>query len=133
MGGDASFGPSYGEMTEHCMEKICEKLSSLISMDGAIFMDLGSGINKPCMHVAARHPEIKLAVGIEYMPQRDALSNKVSGKIHSEVSDGTVPHKIGAFTSVQMDAMKLKASGLRQLGVNVRVIFTTLCPLLGLL
>jgi hypothetical protein len=109
-------------MTEHSMEMICDKLKSLVCMDGIIFMDLGSGLNKPSMHVGARFPEIKLAVGIEYMPQRDALSNKVSGLICSEIRCGSIAHTIGPFTSVQMDAMRLRSTALRRLGVKVSTI-----------
>jgi hypothetical protein len=74
IGGNGSGGPMYGEITESSMDGIVNYLvrSCNLSKDSK-FLDIGSGLGKPSLHVMAS-VDPSLSVGIESEKVRFDLS-----------------------------------------------------------
>ena len=74
IGGNASHGPIYGELTMGSMQKMVNLMKEHTSFDrSSRFLDVGSGIGKPNFHVA-HDPGVELSYGLEIDSDRWLLS-----------------------------------------------------------
>ena len=74
IGGNASHGPIYGELTMGSMQKMVELMKQHTGFDhSSRFIDVGSGIGKPNFHVA-NDPGVDLSYGLEVDADRWLLS-----------------------------------------------------------
>lgn len=74
IGGNSSFGPIYGELTMGSMQKMINLMKEHTSFDNTSrFIDVGSGVGKPNLHVA-QDPGVELSYGIEVEGDRWLLS-----------------------------------------------------------
>jgi hypothetical protein len=74
IGGNGSFGPIYGELTAGSMQRMINLMKEHTNFDStSLFMDIGSGIGKPNLHVA-QDPGVKISLGIECEESRWILS-----------------------------------------------------------
>lgn len=74
VGGYGHNGPVYGEITMGTFDKIVHAMKKYTAFDaGSSFVDIGSGLGKPNLHVAL-HPGVKLSCGIEVEELRWQLS-----------------------------------------------------------
>jgi len=65
IGGNASGGPIYGELTMSSMQKMVNLMKKHTSFDSrSSFIDVGSGIGKPNLHVT-QDPGVEFSYGIE--------------------------------------------------------------------
>lgn len=65
IGGNGSFGPIYGELTMGSMQKMVNLMKEHTGFDSSSrFIDVGSGIGKPNLHVA-QDPGVEFSYGIE--------------------------------------------------------------------
>jgi len=65
LGGNASHGPIYGELTMGSMQKMVNLMKEHTGLDSTSrFIDVGSGIGKPNLHVA-QDPGVEFSYGIE--------------------------------------------------------------------
>jgi Histone methylation protein DOT1 len=65
IGGNASMGPIYGELTMGSMQKMINLMKLHTGLDhNSYFIDVGSGIGKPNLHVA-QDPGVRASYGIE--------------------------------------------------------------------
>jgi hypothetical protein len=65
LGGNASSGPIYGELTMHSMQKMINLMKEYTGFDAnSRFIDVGSGIGKPSLHVA-QDPGVHFSFGLE--------------------------------------------------------------------
>jgi hypothetical protein len=65
IGGNGYSGPIYGELTCHSMQKVIDKMIETTNFDSTSrFIDVGSGIGKPSLHVA-QYPGVELSIGVE--------------------------------------------------------------------
>jgi len=70
IGGNASMGPIYGELTMWSMQKVINLMKEHTEFTNtSLFVDVGSGIGKPNLHVA-QDPGVKFSYGIEVEPSR---------------------------------------------------------------
>jgi Histone methylation protein DOT1 len=70
IGGNGSFGPIYGELTMGSMQKMINLCKEHAELDETSrFLDVGSGIGKPNLHVA-HDPGVAVSVGIEVEADR---------------------------------------------------------------
>jgi Histone methylation protein DOT1 len=70
IGGNASGGPIYGELTIGSMQKVVRIMKSVTGLDSSSrFIDVGSGIGKPSIHVA-QDPGVAFSYGIEVEADR---------------------------------------------------------------
>jgi Histone methylation protein DOT1 len=70
IGGNGSFGPIYGELTMGSMQKMINLCKEHAELDETSrFLDVGSGIGKPNLHVAY-DPGVAVSVGIEVEADR---------------------------------------------------------------
>jgi Histone methylation protein DOT1 len=70
IGGNSSFGPIYGELTMGSMQKMINLMKEHTNLDStSYFIDVGSGIGKPNLHVA-QDPCVALSYGIEVESDR---------------------------------------------------------------
>ena len=57
-------GPIYGELTSGSMQKVVELMVSKGGLDeGSVFLDVGSGLGKPNLHVYGQ-VKVKYSVGV---------------------------------------------------------------------
>jgi len=74
LGGNGYNGPIYGELTRVSMQRIIAALKEKCQLGiGSSFIDIGSGLGKPCFHVA-EDSQCELSVGIEMEKIRYQLS-----------------------------------------------------------
>jgi len=74
LGGNAYFGAIYGEATMNCMKQVIEIMKEHCNFSGSSsFIDIGSGLGKPCFHVA-QDPGVKISYGIELEEIRHNLA-----------------------------------------------------------
>jgi len=74
IGGNGSFGAIYGELTEGNMQKMVNLMKEHTNFDSnSKFIDVGSGIGKPNLHVA-QDPGVEFSYGIEMERSRWMLS-----------------------------------------------------------
>jgi Histone methylation protein DOT1 len=74
IGGNGSFGPIYGELTAGSMQKMVNLMKEHTNFDStSLFMDIGSGIGKPNLHVS-QDPGVEVSLGIECEESRWILS-----------------------------------------------------------
>ena len=74
LGGNASGGPIYGELTVGSMQKIVNYLVAHGSFGpSSRFVDIGAGLGKPNWHVA-QNPGVRLSIGVEVMQTRWEVS-----------------------------------------------------------
>jgi hypothetical protein len=74
IGGNASGGAIYGELTMGSMQKVIRIMKEVTGLDSSSrFIDVGSGIGKPSIHVA-QDPGVDFSYGIEYYSDRWLLS-----------------------------------------------------------
>jgi hypothetical protein len=74
IGGNASGGAIYGELTMGSMQKVIRIMKEATGLDSSSrFIDVGSGIGKPSIHVA-QDPGVDFSFGVEYYPDRWLLS-----------------------------------------------------------
>ena len=65
LGGGAQFGPIFGELTEHAMQRVVEAFKQKCGLDRTSrLLDIGGGIGKPVIHVA-QDPGVRVAIGVE--------------------------------------------------------------------
>lgn len=65
IGGNGYSGPIYGELTMHSMQKVVSKMMEVSDFGpSSRFIDVGSGIGKPNLHVA-QHPGVAFSCGVE--------------------------------------------------------------------
>mmetsp|Transcript_51786 Transcript_51786/g.125015 ORF Transcript_51786/g.125015 Transcript_51786/m.125015 type:complete len:394 (+) Transcript_51786:554-1735(+) len=65
IGGNGYSGPIYGELTCHSMQKVIDKMIETTGFSSkSRFIDVGSGIGKPNLHVA-QYPGVELSIGVE--------------------------------------------------------------------
>ena len=70
IGGNGSFGPIYGELTMGSMQKMVNIMKKYTEFDSSSrFIDVGSGIGKPNLHVA-QDPGVEFSYGIEVEADR---------------------------------------------------------------
>jgi Histone methylation protein DOT1 len=70
IGGNGSFGPIYGELTMGSMQKMINLMKEHTEFSAAsCFIDVGSGIGKPNLHVA-QDPGVAFSYGIEVASDR---------------------------------------------------------------
>jgi hypothetical protein len=86
------------------------------------FLDLGSGVNKPALHVAATFP-VKSAIGIECMQQRVSLAAKVHQVLLEDKSSESKAHAMAPCNVLTVDAMQL--TNIKDLGINVIYAFNS--------
>lgn len=64
VGGNGSFGPIYGEMTQRSMHRIVDVLRARCGMGPeSTFIDIGAGLGKPSIH-AAIAGDVKASLGV---------------------------------------------------------------------
>ena len=74
IGGNGYSGPIYGELTMGSMQKMINLMTKYTGLSSSSrFIDVGSGIGKPNLHVA-QHPGVEFSCGIEMEHVRWALS-----------------------------------------------------------
>ena len=74
IGGGASHGPIYGELTIGSMQKMVNLMKEHTDLDSSsFFIDVGSGIGKPNFHVA-HDPGVHVSFGLEVHADRWLLS-----------------------------------------------------------
>jgi len=94
IGGNASGGPIYGELTVGSMHKMIHLMIQHTGLDkDSTFIDVGSGLGKPNLHVAA-DPGVYLSVGIEcekdrYLLGLHNLRGVLGNSTKMKVSDDT--------------------------------------------
>lgn len=77
MGGCASGGAIFGELTMGSFDKLVQKLIVQTNLGPtSCFLDVGSGLGKPNFHVA-QYPGVRLSMGIELIKNRWLLSMNV--------------------------------------------------------
>ena len=87
IGGNGSFGPIYGELTMGSMQKIINLMKEHTHFNASSrFMDVGSGIGKPNLHVA-QDPGVELSYGIEVEADRWLLGMNCLKGVLDNVSD----------------------------------------------
>jgi Histone methylation protein DOT1 len=123
MGGDASKGAMYGELTKGSMERICIRLNSFYDMDGKTFFDVGSGLNRPATTAASFFPRMKSALGGEYMVQRTSLAAKCLQVMLEDKSSQSKAHAMAPINVVNMNAMDL--TDITGLGIDVLFTFNS--------
>ncbi|OEU20837.1 hypothetical protein FRACYDRAFT_181000 [Fragilariopsis cylindrus CCMP1102] len=65
IGGNGYSGPIYGELTKHSMQKVIDLMIKTTGFSSSSrFIDVGSGIGKPNLHVA-QYPGVEFSCGIE--------------------------------------------------------------------
>jgi hypothetical protein len=65
IGGNGYSGPIYGELTKHSMQKVIDLMVKTTGFSSSSrFIDVGSGIGKPNLHVA-QYPGVEFSCGIE--------------------------------------------------------------------
>ena len=70
IGGNGSHGPIYGELTMTSMQKVINLMKEHMNFNSnSKFIDVGSGIGKPNLHVC-QDPGVKLSYGIEIEQSR---------------------------------------------------------------
>lgn len=73
IGGNASVGPIYGELTMGSMQKMVNLMMRYCRLDSnSRFIDVGSGIGKPNLHVA-QFPGVSFSCGVEVEHSRWTL------------------------------------------------------------
>ena len=73
IGGNASFGPIYGELTMGSMQKMINLMKQHTGFNASSrFIDVGSGIGKPNLHVT-QDPGVEFSFGIEIEESRFVL------------------------------------------------------------
>jgi hypothetical protein len=74
LGGNATFGPTYGELTIFAMYKVIRWLINFCYLSReSVFVDVGSGLGKPCLQ-ACVIAEVKRCFGIEVESIRHDLA-----------------------------------------------------------
>ena len=92
IGGNGSFGPIYGELTMGSMQKMINLMKEHTNFDATSrFIDVGSGIGKPNLHVA-QDPGVKLSYGIEVEADRWLLGMNCLKAVLDVVSDDPEPN-----------------------------------------
>lgn len=91
LGGNASSGPIYGELTMHSMQKMINLMKEHTGFSAeSRFIDVGSGIGKPNLHVT-QDPGVCFSYGIEVEEARWVLGmtclNGVLGEAASQASN----------------------------------------------
>jgi hypothetical protein len=73
LGGNGYCGPIYGELTMHSMQKMIDLMVEHTAFsDKSRFIDVGSGIGKPNLHVA-QYPGVAFSCGVELEHTRWSL------------------------------------------------------------
>ena len=73
IGGNGYCGPIYGELTMGSMEKMIDLMMEYTAFDSSSrFIDVGSGIGKPNLHVA-QYPGVEFSCGVEMEHTRWSL------------------------------------------------------------
>ena len=74
LGGNGSGGAIYGELTKSSMHKLVKLMVASTNLGPkSRFLDVGSGLGKPNLHVA-QYPGVKVSIGIELKRERWMLS-----------------------------------------------------------
>ena len=74
LGGGGNGGAIYGEVTKSSMHKLVQLMVDSTNLGpNSRFLDVGSGIGKPNLHVA-QYPGVKVSIGIELIYERWLLS-----------------------------------------------------------
>eukprot|EP00522_Entomoneis_paludosa_P001929 CAMPEP_0172471894 /NCGR_PEP_ID=MMETSP1065-20121228/68054_1 /TAXON_ID=265537 /ORGANISM="Amphiprora paludosa, Strain CCMP125" /LENGTH=448 /DNA_ID=CAMNT_0013230009 /DNA_START=341 /DNA_END=1687 /DNA_ORIENTATION=- len=94
IGGNASNGPIYGELTMGSMQKMVNLMKEHTHFDASSkFIDVGSGIGKPNFHVA-QDPGVEISYGLEIDADRWLLSmNCLRGTLDLAAQDEDVQHR----------------------------------------
>lgn len=111
IGGNASHGPIYGELTMGSMQKIINLLKQHTVFDSSSrFIDVGSGIAKPNLHVG-QDPGVDFSYGIEvdhdrwllgFSCLRATLSEFPNSKVYLDRADIQQAKSFNPFTHVYM-------------------------------
>ncbi|VEU36229.1 unnamed protein product [Pseudo-nitzschia multistriata] len=73
IGGNGYSGPIYGELTKHSMQKMIDLMVKNTEFSSSSrFIDVGSGIGKPNLHVA-QYPGVEFSCGVEMEHNRWSL------------------------------------------------------------
>jgi len=73
IGGNGYSGPIYGELTKHSMQKVIDLMVKATDFSSSSrFIDVGSGIGKPNLHVA-QYPGVEFSCGVEMEHTRWSL------------------------------------------------------------
>ena len=94
LGGNASEGPIYGELTMHSMQKMINLMKEHAQFDSTSrFIDVGSGIGKPSLHVT-QDPGVCFSYGIEVEESRWLLGMScLKGMLEAAADqDGDLSH-----------------------------------------
>ena len=96
IGGNGSHGPIYGELTMGSMQKMVNMMKEYSNFNSnSRFIDVGSGIGKPNLHVA-QDPGVEFSYGIEVEKDRwvlglNCLNAVLSAAKNQEKSVGKLP------------------------------------------
>ena len=92
IGGNGSFGPIYGELTMGSMQKMINLMKEHTNFNATSrFIDVGSGIGKPNLHVA-QDPGVELSYGIEVEADRWLLGMNCLKGVLDCISDDRQPN-----------------------------------------
>lgn len=107
VGGYGHNGPVYGEITMGTFQKVVDALALHTGFDASSsFIDIGSGLGKPNMHVAL-NPGVKMSYGVELEELRYQLSMHNLRFVMNEVLD--MREKVVYFN--HKDATEMKNFG----------------------
>ena len=92
IGGNGSFGPIYGELTMGSMQKMINFMKEYTNFNASSrFLDVGSGIGKPNLHVA-QDPGVALSFGIEVEVDRWLLGMNCLKGVLDHISEEAPPN-----------------------------------------
>jgi hypothetical protein len=92
IGGNGSFGPIYGELTMGSMQKMINLMKEHTNLNTTSrFLDVGSGIGKPNLHVA-QDPGVELSYGIEVEADRWLLGMNCLKGVLDHITSEDPPH-----------------------------------------
>jgi hypothetical protein len=92
IGGNGSFGPIYGELTMGSMQKMINLMKEHTNLGtSSRFIDVGSGIGKPNLHVT-QDPGVELSYGIEVEADRWLLGMNCLKGVLDQVSEDPLPN-----------------------------------------
>mmetsp|Transcript_1588 Transcript_1588/g.2149 ORF Transcript_1588/g.2149 Transcript_1588/m.2149 type:complete len:397 (-) Transcript_1588:162-1352(-) len=96
IGGNGSFGAIYGELTVGSMQKMIDLMKEHTEFTSSSrFIDVGSGLGKPSLHVA-QDPGVEFSYGIEMERVRWMLGmsnlSQIVNAAHSQQRDGKPPN-----------------------------------------
>jgi len=102
--GLSEYKTTYGEVTEQGIYMLSERLKEYTKTHraGSVFYDLGSGVGKVIIGIAALHPELR-CVGIEIVPDRVRIANASLERIKQKNIRSRIIFHHGDFLSPDLN------------------------------